>query len=96
MFEENKCRKKLVILTFGKMFKPPKKYMAESTVSMIVKKTITFLNAVTLNAGTVFQKSLVSGCSAMGDQSNDNMIVLVYKARSHFISQYILTRNEVG
>jgi hypothetical protein len=69
--------------------------MAESTLRMIVKETITSLNAVTLNIGTPFQKSLVNGCSAMGEQSNDNMIVLVYTARSHFISQYILTRKEV-
>jgi hypothetical protein len=63
---------------------------------MIVKKTITYLNAVTLNIGTPFHKSFVIGCSAMGEQSNVNMILLVYTARSHFISQYILTRNEVG
>jgi hypothetical protein len=69
--------------------------MVETTGSMIVKNTITFLNAVTLNIGTFFQKSLVNACSAMGEQSNDTTIVLVYKARSHFFSQYILTSNEV-
>jgi hypothetical protein len=76
------------------MFKPQRKV---HTVSMRVKKTITSLNAVTLNTGTLFQKSSVNGCSAMGEQSSGNMIaVLVYKARGHFISQYIVIRNEVG
>jgi hypothetical protein len=64
---------------------------------MIVKNTITSLNAVTLNIGTLFQKSSVNECSSMGEQSNYNMIaVFVYKARSHLISKYILTRNEGG
>jgi len=88
---------KLVNPTFGKMFKPHRKYMAESELSKKVKKTITSLNSATLNIATLFQKIVMNGCSAMGEQSNDNMIaVLVYNVRSHFISPYILTRNEAG
>jgi len=56
----------LVNLTFRKMFKPHRKYMAESKLSKKVKKTITCLNTATLNIATLFQKSVMNGCSVMG------------------------------
>ena len=94
---EDKCRKKTNQSHIRKNVQAPRKYMAECTLNMKVKKTITSLNTVTLNIATLFQKSAVNGCSAMGEQSNGNMTdVLVYKVRNHFISPYILTRNEAG
>jgi hypothetical protein len=97
LWEEQMQKENLLISHAKKCSSPKEKYMTESTVNMIVKNTITSLNDVTLKIATLFQKSSVNGCSPMGEQSNYNMIaVLVCKARSHLISEYILTRNEGG
>jgi len=53
---EDKCRKKTNQSHIRKNVQAPRKYMAESTLNMKVKKTINSLNTVTLNIAIIFRK----------------------------------------